>query len=351
MDVSLSPNADYAEPTAEGSPAPLEPWQEANTLAADAIAAIAAEFDAEDESEVTLPPVTDTDDAPPLKAEAAAEEVAKPPEKEDPADRGTARLVEREVALRLQEEKLSARESAIAAQEARIAELESKAAGYEGDFHSHLRQRPTEALTAAGHDPEQIVRLYLAEKFSREGKPIPPKLQQEIERSEALQERAALRREMAQFQQQQASQAFVAGIEAGARTYITQGISKDAPTVAEVAVRQPDRVYREIMDEIARDAQSRSGKDANATVITYEEAAKRVEARWSEFRSLLSPPDASTKTATTTPAPSVATKGASSTALKAPAKPLSARKPVTQAELEAMSKAQGVAEFKRQATK
>lgn len=343
MDVStLSPDMDLPEPTDDGSTAPLEPWQESNDLAASAIAEIAAEFDASADEDVEVPAATDEPDA-------AVEAKTEAPAEKDPEERGLARLVEREVTLRATEEKLSLREKEIASKEARLSELEEKSASYEGDFHDQLRLKPTEALKAAGHDPDHVVRLYLAEKFQREGKPVPDKLQREIERAETQHEIRTLRQQTENYQRQQASQQFVAGIEAGARTFIEQGISKDAPTVALVAAKQPARVYREIMDEISRDAQARSGKDTNAPILTYADAAKRVEARWAEFRGLFdaSPaPDASIPP-TKTPAPTVTKQGASSPALKPPARPLAARKPATQAELEQHGIDEAIAEFKR----
>jgi len=327
-----------------------EPWEEANDLAADVIAEIAGEFDGGDDESTPAAAVEEGAADTTLEAAPSPDKETKP----DPAEeRGLQRLVEREVEIRRKEDSLATREAAVSKLESRIQELETKASSYQSDFHEHLRMKPTEALQAAGHDPDQVVRVYLAEKLTREGKPVPAELKTAIEKAEQTYEIAKLRREQQDFQRHQAAAHFVAGIEAGARTYITQGVSKDAPTVAEVAARQPERVYREIMDEIARDAQGKAGKEPNAPVLTYDEAAKRVEARWTEFRSLFSvsaPPAASTgessPTATKTPSKTVAPQGASTPPAK-PIKPLSSKKPATQAELEKSAIDAGIAEFKR----
>ena len=295
------------------------------------------------------------EDAPPPAAEAApaAEEPAEaPPPAPGADDRSLARLVEREVALRGREEALSAKEKHLAGLEAELGELREKSQSYTGDFQQSLRLRPTEALRAAGHDPEHLVRLILAEKMVAEGKPVDPQLQRLLDRADYDYKYQELNRRQEEFQRQQAAQQFVAGIELGARTYISGEISKNAPTVAAVAKNNPDAVYRAIMDEIAQDAASRAGKDISATVLTYEEAALRVEKRFSYLKSLfVAPSEGASPPAASTPAPAGTTKqstpvekkGSSATAPR----PLVAKKHPTSDELMEEGIRAGVLEHRR----
>lgn len=318
-----------------------------------AIDAIAAEFvpDAEG-GEGEAPQVDAADEsAPPSPSETPAGETEANKESED--ERGFERLVAREVAVREKEQAIAARESrfqeleAAAAKasqyEARIAELESA--------YQQIGTNPTAALRAGGHDPDQVVRLYLAEKMAAEGKPIPEKLQAAIERAQDQAERRAFREEQQNFQRQQAAAAFVAQVENGANQYVRGEISKDAPTLAIVAKADPARAYREIMDEISRDAAARAGKDPNASVLPYEEAAKRVETRWSELRRLFgteSAPAASTggttPPAAAKPAPKAAPKQGAS---KPTPKPLTTGKALSYDELMLEAVKAGEAEYAR----
>ena len=106
------------------------------------------------------------------------------------------------------------------------------------------------------------------------------------------------------------------------------------------------------MDEIARDASVRAGKDPSGAVLSYEDAAKRVEARWSEFRALISapqdPPPPQSTTAATKPALTAApTKTSSNGKPAVPPAPLTKKPPATYDELLNAAIAEGVAEYKR----
>jgi hypothetical protein len=336
-----------------------------DTSAADVIAEIAADWEAnppppeEGDEEVAAAAEAADPNAPQEEAEAPADtsaEVNTSTEGEDSAqsedsERGLERLVAREVALREQETALKARESRVAALETENAALKQQLSAYPQDFVADMAVRPWDSLEAAGHDPDQTLRLLLVKKFEKDGKAVPPELRAAVR--DAQQEDRIRRQEqrIIQFEQQQAAAAFVAQVEAGARQYVsTIGESKHVPLVARAAKTNPDRVHQEILDEIARDAQARAGKDPNAPLMTYADAAARVEARWSEMSALFGNPAAST------PAPEkTSTQGAQKTSSSVktpksaapPAKPLVKSAPKTATELEKMAIEEGVQEYRR----
>lgn len=313
-----------------------------------AIAAIGEEFAPiiAAEGDENGEPVADPE-TPELEAEANAPQ----PEPEDkPADdRGMERLVAREVELRAKEDAIKAREAKVSEYESRIKELEGRVAALPSDFVEQLATTPTAALKAAGHDPDQVMRLYLAEKLIAQGKPVPAELQSMIDKAEQKATVKRLEAQIAYNEQMRAAEAYFAKVDAGARQYVTKGISKDAPTVAEVAKANPDRVYNEILDEIARDAANRAGKDSG-DVISYDEAAKRVEARWAEMRKLFGPAPAASTPAAEKKSTQVAPKGASVTPPKTPGKPLTIPKAKSEDDLLNEAISAGVSEFQRSET-
>lgn len=223
-----------------------------------------------------------------------------------PEDRGVARLVEREVALRAREDSLSARESRAAELEAKIRELEARV--IPPDLEQMFDTKPEEALRALKVDPDILVRQIIA---SRMGKTDDPQVKQVIADSKRDREIAALKQQLAERDRAVAAREFVTRVETGAREHVHKGLGEDAPTVAAVAKANPDRVYREIMEEISKDAQVKMARGVGGDVLSYDEAVKRVETRWAEFRSLVAPaqaapatpPDASTKPEATNGAP------------------------------------------------
>lgn len=331
----------------EGAENPtLEPWEQANVDAQAAIDAIAADFNADD-GEDTEAAGTPSEAADQVDA-AAPEQPASEESAKD--DRSVARIVEREVAIRRREDEIAAKEQHLKSLETELSALREKAASYQGDFHDNLRLKVGDTLRAAGHDPEHVVRLYLAEKMVADGKPVPPELQRLLDKADYDHRYRELNHRQSNFERQQEAARWVAGIELGARTYLNQGISKDAPTFAAVAKANPDWAYQAIMDEIVADVRSRGGKDLSTTVLTYDDAAKRAEAKLAAHKKLLGlsdPPHASTAApngaAPTTPVRQAVAKGSSPTAPK----PLVAKKQLSQKELEEQAIADAVSEFKR----
>ena len=210
---------------------------------------------------------------------AAPEEKSAPPE-----DRGFERLVEREVALQAREQAFAQRESQMARFEAKIKALEARAVPE--DLMDKFETSPEEAMREMGLDPENVVRTVIANRL---GDKADPQLRQTIESAKIKSEIHALKAQLHEQQRAAGAKAFVAQVEAGAREYVNKGIGENAPTVAAIAKVNGERVFREIMEEISRDANDKMTRGLGGDVLTYEEAAKRVEGRWSEFRTMLNP--------------------------------------------------------------
>lgn len=222
--------------------------------------------------------------------------------KEDPTERGLERLVAREVELRERESRLSESAKEMEALRARLSELEPRAVTE--DLLNKIKLSPSEGLRALGLDPDEVVRTALVEKLGE--KANTPEMRETMERAKMRKEMEALKNQIRQAEMKRAAQEYFDKVDSGAREHAknAEGLSKYAPTVASVAKTSPDRVHREIMEEITRDAAVRSSREPDGDVISYEEAASRIEKRWAEMKSLFGAP---------TPGPSVTPSGVAST--------------------------------------
>lgn len=209
-------------------------------------------------------------------------------EPEEPAiARGMERLVAREVALQAKEAAFQAREARVQGLETELATLRTQLPAK--DVQERLYHSPSEALKAMGHDPEAIVRLMIAEQLEAAGKPVPPELKEFVKDAATQREIKALRAQVQQNHQAQESAAFFNAVALGAREYVKTVDSKALPTLAGIAKANPDRAHREIMEEITADARVRLAADPNGQPMTYQDAAKRVETRLAELKSLFGP--------------------------------------------------------------
>lgn len=277
---------------------------EIDKSAEDAIKAIANQFKAEKDAEIDAfvagegktPGVEpkDVPDAAKVAAEVKKESTSEPIPPLEESDRGLARLVEREVALRERETAIKSAESRLADMERRFKALEARA--IPEDVLSKMEYEPEAALKHLGLDPEHLVRQVIANRL---GKDATPEMRQSIEFAQMKKKIAAQEQALAEHQRRVAEQQYVAEIHSGAREYVNKGVSeKDTPVLSTVAKANPDRVFREIMDEIAADARVRAAQDPYGQALPYSEAAKRVEARWAEFKSMIAPASPETKTNT-----------------------------------------------------
>jgi hypothetical protein len=254
---------------------PVEEYAAFNDEVRDVISEIEGEWN---------PPPEVEDEAP---VEAAPEvEAEVPDEKDDPAvTRGMDRLVQREVALQTREAQIAARESRVSALETEVTQLRAKMPAT--DLTDKLGHSPTEAIKAAGQDPEFVLRVLLAEHLRGQGKEVPADLQKAIEKADSQREMKSIRAELARREANDQAVAYFNNIALGARDYLKTVGSKDTPTLAGLSKSDPDRAHREIMEEITADARRRSGADPNGEPLTYPEAAARVEARLSDYKALL----------------------------------------------------------------
>lgn len=221
----------------------------------------------------------------------------------DPAERGLERLVAREMELRERETAFAREKAETETLRARVRELESRQISE--DLLNQIKLSPSSGLRTLGLDPDEVVRAALVEKLG--DKVEDPQLREMMERNRLRREMEALKAEVQMAERQRAAQEFYSRVMSGANEFVRtpEALSKHAPTVAEVAKRSPDHVFAEIMEEITRDAQVRAAREPGGDILSYEEAAKRVEKRWVGLKSLLVPPSvvpASTP-APKTPAP------------------------------------------------
>lgn len=237
------------------------------------------------------PAIVEADAA--LAAEPAApSEVvdAATPEKTPAAeDRGMERLVAREVEFRAKAQDVEAKFARISEYETRIKDLEARQ--LPDDLAFNLRTNPHATLESMGISPDDLVRRVIA---TRLGDQVPEKLKEELHRDETQRQIHELRNQIAQRDAAAAARTFVEQVNAGAREYVTKGVGEYAPTVAKVAKANPERVYSEILAEISADARSRAAREPNGDVLSYQEAAKRVEARWADLAGVFTPNPAST---------------------------------------------------------
>lgn len=202
----------------------------------------------------------------------------------DPAERGLERLVAREVELRERESAFERRMAEVEAMQRRINDLEARALSDE--TLSQIRVNPREGLGKIGLDADELVRTTLVERLG--DKANDPEIKALMEQNRMRREMEALKAQIQQSERQRAAQEYYSRIASGANEFVRNqdGLGKHAPTVAAVAKTAPDRVYSEIMEEITRDAAMRAQREPNGDVITYEEAAKRVEKRWADLKTL-----------------------------------------------------------------
>lgn len=290
---------DQTEPQSEFSyTAPeSEPGDNLDAVARDTIAEIEAEFQAEDakrylDDDADAPPETEesAEEAPAPDAAEAKPEV----EADDPKlSRALERTVQRELAAKEAEQRA----------ETRLAELKVK----EAEFASMRGLKSTKdlmemasidalgAIKALGQDPDTFIRIALAQALPPDR--VPAELREFTKDVATKREIAALRRQIDEQNQARTYQEFLNSVQSGARKYV-ESVGDSTPTLAVVAKADPERVYREIMEEISKDAGARASQDPNGEPLTYTEAAKRVEERFVQYKALLLGPNGTTAATT-----------------------------------------------------
>ena len=242
-------------------------------LAAETVAALEKEFAFQEPVEAESTPSETVDPSgvatSPGEPTSAPSTTPPPAKTEDPVERGLERLVAREVEVRERERAIEAREAAIKAAEGRKdPAIESMLA--------KMRTDPEAALRAAGVDVDHAMRLIIAKRL---GDKAPPELRGAVRDAEIQRELDELRQHNARLAQAQESQRFFNQVSSEARQYVVSGgVSKDVPSLAEIAKDSPDWVHEMVIEEITRDAQEKlSRQDHSAALLSFQDAAKRLE--------------------------------------------------------------------------
>lgn len=276
----------YEPPVSEASPEEAADFAQAQR---DVISEIEEEFISDEAPEFTPEELEQ-----PVEQEPEQVQPEAPAEESPEITKGLDRIIAREVALQAREAQFAARESRVSALEKEITELRSKLPAQE--IYDKFNFSPTEALKSMGQDPETVVRLMIAEQLEAKGQEVPAALKDFVK--DAKRERRIKELEYREVQREkaQALQAEYTAVLLGAKEYVTgfTGDTKDAkvaaltksmPVLTKIVRTNPDQAHREIMEEITRDAQARMVTDPLGQPITFEEAARRVEARLSTYSS------------------------------------------------------------------
>jgi hypothetical protein len=199
-----------------------------------------------------------------------------------------------------------------------------------GQLPMALRTKPLDTLTRLGVNPDELIRVALAQKL---GDKATPELRKAVTEATTDAKIAALEAQLHSMSQKEAQRAYFDQVNASAADFVRKlGDRSEAPTVSRVAKADGARVHAEIMDEILKDAQARAGREPNGALLTYEDALKRVETRWSAYSKLLSgvsqpaagapvTPASTTQSTASTPTQKPVTQSPG-TAIKSPDRPL-----------------------------
>lgn len=226
-----------------------------------------------------------TEGAPPQSPENIGE-VTPEPVKEEVKPTPTDDVV-REVTAKLREERLTERESKVKEYEDRIRELESRQ--IPADLTEELRLRPTATLEGIGIDVDELVRVAIAEKMAKVKGSVPPELQSKIDANRTQAQIRALEGKLISQAREKAQREFYDKVDSDARDYLKGIKAETHPLLSEISKVDSSRAHKEIMQEIIDDARLRASREPNGQLLTYDEAAKRVETRWADYKRFLTP--------------------------------------------------------------
>lgn len=198
-------------------------------------------------------------------------------------------FVAREIALFRREEALRAKEAQYQTLEQELTSLRKR--NLPEDVVEGLRYQTSETLRALGIDPDTLVKQVLADRL---GDKAPEDLRAEVKDAarefETNRKIRALENKLAEQERAERARVYFSQVQDGAREYLdAPGVNEHAPTVAKVAKSNKDLAFTEIMAEIQRDAEFKAMRDPSAPLITYEEAATRLEKRWSTYSKVFTP--------------------------------------------------------------
>lgn len=196
----------------------------------------------------------------------------------DPADRSLARLVEREVSIATKETALAAREKTLQAAEQETAGLRAKAAQMEAlirDIQELAEYDPGDLFRKLNKDPDEMVQRYLAKKL---GDKAPEELKRSIREMEYARKIRDLEARDADRERQAHATAYFNQVAAEVQKFVQgEDLSKHAPKTALLAKNNAQMVHQMMLDVIQADANARKDEDRNAPLLSFQEAARRLE--------------------------------------------------------------------------
>lgn len=210
-------------------------------------------------------------------AEAAPADAAEPTEDKS-ATNAILRLIEQEKAFRAKHEAFQAEREAFEAEKAAWLEQQNRADVISADALKRvLLTNPAQLLSALGVEQSKVSQLLIATQL---GDKAPAELKAAVERAQWEARINELETRLQQKEVSENARAEADKVRADVTEYVEKGVSKDCPTVAEVAKVDRGRVEAEIFQEIVQDAAARAKREPNGKPISRDEAARRVEKRW-----------------------------------------------------------------------
>jgi hypothetical protein len=317
MDPDTAPTGDTAPDTVEAAPAEVvgeQDWDTTsdavmNELLAELSTSAPADIAETVEAEAAEAPATEQDAAP-ADAEVAAETApADEPAEDKSATSALIKLLEKDRELVEVRSQLRTERETFEAEKAAWQEQRSREDVISADaLRRVLMTDPSKLLTTLGLAPGRVSQLLIANQL---GDKAPPELRQATERAQWEARVLELEAQVAQSNAHTQARAEADRVRAGTTEYVTAGVSTECPTVAEVAKVDRSRVEDEIFQEIVQDAARRASREPNGKPLTFEEAARRVEKRWSPLASAFR-----SQSAGTTAAPAPASKQVAQSGVK-----------------------------------
>lgn len=257
-------------------------------------------------------------------------------------------FVKRELDIFRREEAIRAREEKYSTLEQELLALRSRQVP--DDVVEAARLQPTATLEAMGFDVDLLVKSVLAERM---GEKAPEDLRLEVKNAtrdaETNRKIRALEQKIQEQERTERARAYYQDVQTKAKEFLsTPGLSEYAPTLAQLSGSNIELAHAEIMGEITRDAEVKAMRAPNEPLLTYEQAAKRVESRLGGLSRAFGAPKASTTTPQTpgTANIPVETKKPPAASVKSPDRPIAPwLQPSTDIEAEGMKAA--IAEFHR----
>lgn len=213
------------------------------------------------------------------------EETTEQPEEKSEEDKSATaailRMLDQEKALREERDAFRSEREAFEAEKREWQEQQARQDVISADaLRRVLMTDPGKLITALGIEMPKVSQLLIAAQL---GDKAPAELKAAVANAQTEARIAELEAQLKQKTISEQARAEADKVRTAAAEYVNKGVSKDCPTVAEVAKVNRARVEAEIFQEICNDAAARARREPNGKPISFDEAARRVEKRWSEI--------------------------------------------------------------------